>query len=190
MEYFGHVISSARVSTDPKKIEVMLNWPRLANARALRGFLGLTNYYRRFVRNYGMISKPLTKLLKKDGFRWDDKAKAAFVQLKQAMGEVLVLGLPNFNKPFVLETDASGIAVGVVLTQDDRPLAFFSQALAPRHQGLSTYDKELLAVLMVVDKWRHYLEGGQFVIETDHENLKFLLQQRLHTNLQRKGMPN
>jgi len=107
----------------------------------------------------------------------------AFELLKKAMSEVLVLGMLDFNKPFTLETDASGVGIGVVLSQEGRPMAFLSQALSPRHQGLNIYDKKLLAVLMVVDKWRHYLEGGRFIIKTDHENLKFLLQQKLHRHL-------
>lgn len=140
------------------------------------------------MRNYGVISKPLTELLKKDGFKRDDKADRAFKQLKKAISEVPTLGIPDFNKPFILETYVSNSGVGAILVQDGRPLAFLSQALTPRHQGLIVYDKELLAMLMAIEKWRHYLEGGQFIIKTDHESLKFLLQQRLHTHLQRKGI--
>jgi len=82
VEYLGHVISSARVSTDPKKISDMLSWPKIGNVRSLRGFLGLTDYYKHFVRNYGVISKPLSNLLKRDSFKWAEKAKAAFRGLK------------------------------------------------------------------------------------------------------------
>ena len=91
------------------------------------------------------------------------------------MSEVPILGLPNFNQPFVLETDASDCGVGAVLMQGGRSLAFISQTLAPKHLCLSVYNKELLAVLIVVEKWRHYLEGGKFIIRTDHESFKFLL---------------
>jgi len=85
------------------------------------------------------------------------------------MSEVATLGLPDFNKPFTLETDASVNGIRVVLVQQGRPLAFLSHALAPMHLGLSIYEKELLEILVVVDKWRYYLEGGKFVIKTDHE---------------------
>ncbi|XP_052185327.1 uncharacterized mitochondrial protein AtMg00860-like [Diospyros lotus] len=118
VEYLGYVISSAGVSTDPKKKSAMLSWPRLGNVRSLRGFLELTGYYRCFVRNYRVISKPLFDLLKKDSFKWDEGAEAAFGGLKQAMSEVPMLGIPDFNKPFTLETNASGTRVGVVLSQD------------------------------------------------------------------------
>ena len=108
--------------------------------------------------------------------------------MKVAMSKVPTLSLLDFNQPFVLETDASDSRVGAILTQGGRPLAFISQALVPKHLGLSVYDKELLVVLIVIEKWRHYLEEGRFIIKTDHESLKFLLQQKLHTHLQRKGM--
>jgi len=114
------------------------------------------------VRNYRLISKPLIDLLKKEGFNWNEKAEEAFVLLKKAMSEVPTLSLPDFNKPFVLEIDASSNGVGVVLMQEGR--AFISQVLTPSHLGLSVYDKELLVVLIAVDKWRHYLEGGGGVI--------------------------
>ena len=99
----------------------------------------------------------------------------AFEKLKMAMSRVPMLGLPDFNKPFVLEMDACGVGVGAVLMQDGKPLAFPSQDLSPRHLGLSIYDKEFLAVLMAAKRWRHYLEMGRFVIKIDHESLKFLL---------------
>lgn len=98
MEYLGHFISSARVSTDPKKIAAMTVWPKPkpTNIKALRGFLRLTGYYRRFLKIYGVISKPLTKLLKKDGFKWNFRAEEAFEQLKKGMSEVPMLGLLDF----------------------------------------------------------------------------------------------
>jgi len=104
------------------------------------------------------------------------------------MTRVPVLGLLDFDKAFILEIDASGAGIGAVLVQEGRPLVFLSQVLSPKHLGLGIYEKEFLAVLVAVDKWRHYLEGGRFIIKTDHESLKFLLQQRLQTQLQKKGM--
>ena len=102
---------------------------------ALRGFLGLTGYYKKFVKNYGLINKPLTEQLKKDGFKWHQRVKEAFEQLKKAMSKVPMLGLLDFGKPFTLEMDVSNVGVGAILSQGGKPLAFLRQALSPRHQG-------------------------------------------------------
>ena len=99
-----------------------------------------------------------------------------------------MLALPNFTKRSIVEMDTCDRGMGVVLMQEEPPLAFISQALAPKHLGLSVYDKELLAVLAAVERWQHYLEGSPFVIKADHESLQFLSQQRLHMQLQRKGV--
>jgi len=109
VEYLGHVISKERVATDPKKIQAVIDWPEPQNVKQLRGFLGLTGYYRKFVKNYRSISKQLTQLLRKE------YAIKAFRNLKKVMTQPPVLSLPDLNKPFVVETDTSGSDIGVVL---------------------------------------------------------------------------
>ncbi|KAL0361531.1 UNVERIFIED_CONTAM: putative mitochondrial protein [Sesamum radiatum] len=135
----------------------MKDWPAPTTVKALRGFLGLTGYYIKFIKRYSLISKPLTSLLKKDGFLWNEEAEAAFNKLKEVMCTAPVLALPDFSKPFVVETDACGKGIGAVLMHEGRPIAYLSKALAIKNLGLSTYEKEFLALLLVVTKWKHYL---------------------------------
>lgn len=148
----------------------------------------MTVYYRRFVKGYGEISRPLTNLLKKNAFCWTDQATVSFERLKETMMSAPVLALPNYSLPFTLETDASASGIGAVLMQQGRPLTYLSKGLAPKHQGLSTYEKELLAIVMATQKWFTYLQGHHFFIKTDHQSLKFLLEQRLSTLLQQKWL--
>ncbi|KAB5534892.1 hypothetical protein DKX38_017978 [Salix brachista] len=132
----------------------MVAWPRPINVTALRGFLGLTGYYRKFVRNYGVLARPLTNLLKKGQYVWDDKAESAFVALKQAMTTTPTLAMPNFEDPFTIETDASGGGIGAVLSQQSQPIAFMSKALGVAKLSWSTYAKEMLAIIEAIPKSR------------------------------------
>lgn len=182
ISYLGHVISEQGVSTDPDKVRAITEWPAPNNIRSLRGFLGLAGYYKKFVRHFGIIARPLTDLLKKDTlFIWTSVHDSTFRALKLALSTAPVLALPDFSLPFHVETDASGSGIGAVLQQNGHPLAFISKSLSPRNQHLSTYEKEYLAILMAVDSWRHYLMQGEFVIHTDHKSLIHLNEQRLNT---------
>lgn len=126
----------------------MLNWSIPQTLKELRGFLGLTGYYRRSVHNYGIIAVPLTKLTRKDSFFWTAEVTQAFEALKTAM-----VTLPDFSVLFVIETDASGTGLGAVITQKQRPIAYFSQQLSPQARLKSVYERELMAIVLAIHKW-------------------------------------
>ena len=145
------------------------------------------------MKSYWMITRPLTELLKKGQFTWRTEADQAFQKLKEAMSTTPVLALPDFTKSdftkaFVLENDASQAAIGAVLMQHGRAIAYMSQVLGRKNQTLSIYEKELLSLMTAVQKWKHYLLGGHFGIKTDHESLKYLFDQRITTPLQQKWL--
>jgi len=124
------VLSPNGVSTDSSKLSIIQNWSSPTNTKELRSFLDIAGYYRRFVRNFGMIARPLNDLLKKNTlFIWTETTEQAFQLLKQSLISAPVLTLPNFNEPFMVETDASDYGIGAVLQQNGHPIAFVSKAL-------------------------------------------------------------
>lgn len=181
VEYLGHVVFGRGVEPEPSKIRAMVQWPTPASSKDLRAFLGLTGFYRKFIKNYATIPAPLTSLLGKDAFEWSSTAQSAFEQLKKAMTSAPVLTLPDFNEPFVIETDASGTGMGVVLMQKGHPLAFFSKKFGPHMLHSSTYVRELHTIVSAVRKWHQYLLGHSFTILTNHKSLRELMSQVVQT---------
>ncbi|XP_075515833.1 uncharacterized protein LOC142550640 [Primulina tabacum] len=175
-----------RSSTDPTKIEAIWSWPVPKNLRALKGFLGLSGFYRKFVKGYASIAHALMELLKKDSFCWSPTAQTSFENLKQSLSHTPVLALPDFSLPFQIRTDASGVGIGAVLLQQGHPLAYFRKKLPSHLLKASTYVRELLAITQAVSKWRQYLLGHHFSIVTDHRSLKEILSQTIHTPDQQK----
>lgn len=166
-----------------------MKWPTPNTVKQLRGFLGLTGYYRKFIAHYGMIARPLTDLVKKaTPFRWTPQVDQAFQLLKERMVQAPVLAVPDFRQSFVLETDACDSGTGAVLMQQDHPIVYLSKPLCPRNQTLSVYEKECLDILMAIEKWWPYLQHRQFVIRTDHHSLLYLTEQRVTSKLQHKAL--
>jgi hypothetical protein len=140
----GYVINNQGVARSTDRIHAVLHRPVPVNVKELRSFLGLAGYYRKFVKHFGIIAKPLTALLKKNVmFVWssDQHQHTAFETLKAALVEAPILALPDFSKPFLVEIDAYDFGVGAVLMQEGHPISFVSKALGPRLRGLSTYER-------------------------------------------------
>ncbi|XP_061359192.1 uncharacterized mitochondrial protein AtMg00860-like [Gastrolobium bilobum] len=132
--YLGHTIKGGGVSPDPDKLKAIVEWPVPSNTSQVRAFLVISGYYRKFIKRYASIASPLTDLLSKNGFSWTTEANNAFRELKNHLITASILALPDFSQPFVVETDASGVGIGAVLLQNEKPLAFYSRKLSPAMQ--------------------------------------------------------
>lgn len=201
LNFLGHIVSAAGVSPDPAKVATIVNWPTPRSLFEVRSFLGLANYFRRFIEHYAHVAAPLTtllrgsekadrqgRLLQKGKLTpeqearlaaafdqcWTPACDAAFRQLKQALVQAPVLVLPDFEKPFTLVCDACDMAIGGILLQESRPVAYYSRKLHGPEQRYSASDKEMLGVIAGLREWRCYLEGRPFVIETDHQPNTYL----------------
>jgi hypothetical protein len=186
VEYLGHIVSHEGVKVDPNKIKAMMDWPIPKTLNNLRGFLGLTEYYCKFVQNYGRIEAPLTTLTKKDAFSWTPEETQYFEQLKEAMCKDHVLTTPDFTKTFIVECDASRNGIGIVLMQEGRPLAFKSRTLKRKYLNKPIYEKEMMEIIHALKKWHPCVIGRHFKVETDHDSLKYFLEQRLSSEEQQK----
>ena len=176
--FLGYVVTAQGIEVDPAKIEAIASWPQPKTVTQVRSFLGLAGFYRRFVKDFGSIAAPLNELTKKDvPFVWSDAQHDAFMLLKDRLTHAPLLQLPDFNKTFELECDASGIGLGGVLLQEGKPVAYFSEKLSGPSLNYSTYDKELYALVRTLETWQHYLWPKEFVIHSDHESLKHIRSQ-------------
>nr|KYP46434.1 Retrovirus-related Pol polyprotein from transposon 297 family [Cajanus cajan] len=170
---FTHKVSKNGVHVDPMKIKAIQEWPIPTNVSEVRSFHGLERFYRRFVPNFSTLASPLNELVKKDvTFLWQEKHNLAFQELKQKLTQAPVLALPDFNKTFQLECDASGIGIGAILLQGVHPIAYFSEKLHGAVLNYPTYDNEIYALVRAFQTWEHYLVTKKFVIHSDHESLK------------------
>ena len=190
VKFLGHIISQGTIATDPDKVAAVNDMEPPQDVHGVRRFLGMANWFRRFVPNFSDLAAPLHSLTKKHAdFSWGDAEQAAFVAVKLALLKTPVLRLPDFGKPFTVQTDASERAVGgVLLQQDDESqyyvVAYRSEKLPTLQQAWPTHDRELYAIVAAVTGWRHYLEGKQFVVETDHRPLLHIMTQKDLTNKQ------
>ena len=187
IDYLGHRVSDDGLQVQAAKVEAVEKAGRPTSIQALRSFLGLTGYYRRFIQNYGGVAKPLTDLLRKGvKFAWGQDQEQAYAELKRRISSAPVLALPDPAKDYVLTTDASDAGLGAVLSQDNRPIAFYSKRLNPAQSRYTTGEKELLAIVSSLEHFRHLVDGKKIVVQTDHKNLvSALTREKLNARLVR-----
>ena len=177
--FLGHIVSSQGIQTDPSKVEAVRTWPVPSNKKHIRSFLGLCSYYRKFIQGFASIARPLHKLTEKDApFQWDKECQASFDQLKKALSEAPILAYPNQEKDVILDTDASGEAVGAVLSQQqdgvEKVVGYFSKALSRSEREYCVTRKELLAVVLAVKHFHPYIYGRRVTLRTDNAAVSWM----------------
>ena len=180
--YLGHIVGNGMVQPERSKLQGVEAFSNPKTKKEVRCFLGLTGYYRKFIPDYASIAASLTDLTKKTSpnqVLWKERCEAAFKRLKDLLCSAPVLQSPDFERDFVLQTDASDVGVGAVYSQvddtgADHPVAYFSRKLLPRDQKYSTIEKECLAIKLATQAFRVYLLGKPFVVQTHHRALEWL----------------
>ena len=187
VSFLGHRFSSRGKEMEPEKVQVIREWPVPKSVTELRSFLGLCGYYRTFVNGFSAIVAPLSELLKHERkYEWKEPQQTAFERIKQAIMSGPVLALPDPTQPYELTvtTDASGFAVGATLEQRGRPIAFLSKKMNDAEKRYPVHEQELLAMVLALREWRHYLLGTRFTAHTDHGSLRYLQTQPQLSNRQ------
>ena len=180
VKYLGHVVSDTGIHTDPEKADAIRNWPTPDSPSAVRSFLGMASYYRRFIEGFGTIAQPLHKLTEKRAiFRWTPECNTSFSILKEKLTAAPILSYPTPGDEYILDTDASGFALGAVLSQiqegEEKVISYGSKVMSKEQRNYCTTRRELLAIITFLKKFRHYLLGRPVKVRTDHSSLKWLM---------------
>ncbi|GAA0164640.1 hypothetical protein LIER_20231 [Lithospermum erythrorhizon] len=163
-----------RAGARGKKNDEPKGWKTPTTLTEMRSFHGLVSFYRRFSHNFNTIMSPITNCMKGTKFTWTPEASTAFEEIKVRLTTALVLVLPDFSQPFELHCDASGVGIGVILSQRGRPVTYFNEKLNGSKLNYSTYDVEFYAVVRALKHWSSYLAYNEFVLISNHEALKHL----------------
>ena len=167
--FLGHKVSQGRIHMDERKIQAILDWSAPTKVTELRSFLGLANYYWRFIKDYSKMASPLSDLLKKDKhWEWSDDSQEAFQKIKHVVTSESVLRLPDFKLSFEVHINVSDRAIGGVLVQEGHPIAFESRKMKETGQRYSTHKKKMTAFVHCLKIWKHYLLGTKFMVVTDN----------------------
>jgi len=185
IEFLGHIVGQGGIRPDPAKIEKIKNLKQPINVKGVRSVLGLCSYYRRFIKGFSKIAKPMNELLQKDKkFEWTEKQQEAFETLKSKLIEQPILAYPDFTKEFILITDASGMGLGAVLSQlndknKETVIAYASRSLTPAEKNYPITEQECLAIVWGIGHFHKYLVGQKFTVITDHSALKAIKDTRI-----------
>ena len=187
VRYLGHIVSAAGIATDPEKIEAIENWPPPENIKQLQAFLGTAGYYRQYLPEFATVARPLHQLTSKGvEWKWDEEEQEAFEELRMRLTTAPVLGYPDPKLTYILDTDASDVGVGAVLSQiqegSERVIAYYSKTLTPAERNYCITRRELLAVVKAVKHFRPYLYGQHFKLRTDHASLMWLCRRHEPSN--------
>ncbi|CAB0037515.1 unnamed protein product [Trichogramma brassicae] len=179
VQFLGYVLDSSGLRIDSERVRPIHDYPTPRNVKQVRRLLGMVGWYSRFIKNEAEIKVPLARLLRKDTpFVWGSDQEQAFATLKQSLSEAPVLVRPDFDKEFAIQTDASDYAIGAVLTQEredgEHPVYYISRVLTSAERNYTVTEKECLAVLWAIEKFRPYVEGYHFKVVTDHRALSWL----------------
>jgi len=179
IDFLGHMVWADGIQPQPDKLAAIRDWPTPHCLRDVRAFYGLASYYRKFVKDFAKIAEPLSRMTKKNTpFTWTDETQQSFENLKRAQLDVDALAYPTPGTPCILDTDASDVAVGAVLSQMvdgvEKPIAYFSRVLNGTQRNYCPTRRELLAVITSLQHFRHYLLGNKVILRTDHHSLKWL----------------
>lgn len=179
IKFLGHVVSGEGVSINPERVEVITQFPTPRNVKQVARFIGMANFFRKFIDGFAEKAAPLNELRRKGAtFVWGPTQESAFEALKEALRSAPVLTLPNFNEEFILQTDASASGLGAVLLQGQngrKVIAYASRSLSELEKKYSVYELEAMAVLFGMESFRYYLEHREFILETDNKALSWVL---------------
>jgi hypothetical protein len=176
--FLGHILTVEGIEVDPSKVEAVSKWKQPSNVSEVRSFLGMSGYYRCFIKGFSSIARPMTELLKKvNKFVWTPKCEESFQIIKNKLTTTPVLTLPDILQNFVIFCDASRQGLGCVLMQNEKVIAYASRLLKPHEHNYPTHDLELAAIVHALKIWRHYLIGNKCHIFTDHKSLKYIFTQ-------------